>query len=184
MVMTKKRLLISLLALCLCVAACLGLASCGGDGKNAVVHVLEHHEANDSTCTEEGNIEYWSCSHCDKLFADAEGKETVASVTVAKKPHSIADDAYHAAVLPDCETAGTLAYWECRVCHGKFANQAGTKELVSIVDPAAHVFKKIKEVSLTFTEPVAIEYFKFINGEDADPAPLYWYYNEQTNNEN
>ena len=182
--MTKKRLLISLLALCLCVAACLGLASCGGDGKIAVGHVLEHHEANDSTCTEGGNIEYWSCSHCDKLFADAEGKETVASVTVAKKPHSIADDAYHAAVLPDCETAGTLAYWECRVCHGKFANQAGTKELVSIVDPAAHVFKKIKEVSLTFTEPVAIEYFKFINGEDADPAPLYWYYNEQTNNEN
>lgn len=32
-------------------------------------------------------------------------------------------------------------------------------------------------------KPVAIEYFKFINGEDADPAPLYWYYNEQMNKE-
>lgn len=35
-------------------------------------------------------------------------------------------------------------------------------------------------VNLGKPKPLAIEFFKFINGEDADPSPLYWYYNEMT----
>ena len=30
-------------------------------------------EAKEPTCTEEGNIEYWTCSRCNKLYNDAEG---------------------------------------------------------------------------------------------------------------
>ena len=33
-------------------------------------HTLTHHELKDATCTEAGNIEYWQCSVCNKLFSD------------------------------------------------------------------------------------------------------------------
>ena len=33
-------------------------------------HKLTHHEAKTATCTEAGNIEYWQCSVCNKLFSD------------------------------------------------------------------------------------------------------------------
>ena len=33
-------------------------------------HKLTHHEAKATTCTEAGNIEYWQCSVCNKLFSD------------------------------------------------------------------------------------------------------------------
>ncbi len=39
-------------------------------------------------------------------------------------------------------------------------------------------------VNLGKPKPLAIEFFKFINGKDADSSPLYWYYNEQTGNTN
>ncbi len=37
-------------------------------------------------------------------------------------------------------------------------------------------------INLGKPKPLAIEFFKFINGKDADPSPLYWYYNEQSGN--
>ena len=33
-------------------------------------HTLTHHEAKAVTCTEAGNIEYWQCSVCNKLFSN------------------------------------------------------------------------------------------------------------------
>ena len=37
------------------------------------VHVLERMARTEPACTTVGNIEYWRCSGCGKLFADAEG---------------------------------------------------------------------------------------------------------------
>ncbi len=39
-----------------------------------IAHTLEKVEAKEATYTEDGNIEYYKCSVCGKLFADAEGK--------------------------------------------------------------------------------------------------------------
>lgn len=45
---------------------------------NASNHTnLVKTEAKDPTCTEEGNIEYWTCKTCDKYFSDAEGKTEI-----------------------------------------------------------------------------------------------------------
>lgn len=33
-------------------------------------HNIVHHEAKAPKCTKDGNIEYWQCSVCDKLFSD------------------------------------------------------------------------------------------------------------------
>ena len=40
-------------------------------------HKLTHVEAKEATVEEEGNIEYWVCSECGKLFSDAEGKSEI-----------------------------------------------------------------------------------------------------------
>ena len=53
-------------------------------------HKLTHHEAKAATCTEAGNIEYWQCSVCNKLFSDeATTKEITdaASLVIPAKGH-------------------------------------------------------------------------------------------------
>ena len=54
-------------------------------------HKLTHHELKDATCTEAGNIEYWQCSVCNKLFSDeATTKEftDVAILVIPAKGHT------------------------------------------------------------------------------------------------
>ena len=53
-------------------------------------HSLVHHEAKDPTCTEAGNIEYWQCSACNKLFSTADASTEItdaASVVIPAKGH-------------------------------------------------------------------------------------------------
>ena len=54
-------------------------------------HTLTHHELKTATCTEAGNIEYWQCSVCNKLFSDeATTKEITdaASLVIPAKGHT------------------------------------------------------------------------------------------------
>ena len=54
-------------------------------------HKLTHHELKAATCTEAGNIEYWQCSVCNKLFSDeATTKEftDAASLVIPAKGHT------------------------------------------------------------------------------------------------
>ena len=53
-------------------------------------HTLTHHEAKAATCTEAGNIEYWQCSVCNKLFSnEATTKEITdaTSLVISAKGH-------------------------------------------------------------------------------------------------
>ena len=53
-------------------------------------HKLTHHALKAATCTEAGNIEYWQCSVCNKLFSDeATTKEITdaASLVIPAKGH-------------------------------------------------------------------------------------------------
>ena len=54
-------------------------------------HTLTHHALKAATCTEAGNIEYWQCSVCNKLFSDeATTKEITdaASLVIPAKGHT------------------------------------------------------------------------------------------------
>ena len=44
-------------------------------------HTLTHHELKDATCTEAGNIEYWQCSVCNKLFSDEATTKEITDAT-------------------------------------------------------------------------------------------------------
>ena len=55
-----------------------------------VTHSTKYHEAKKATCTEDGNIEYWSCSACHKYYSDALNKKEIknqSSVIIPKTGH-------------------------------------------------------------------------------------------------
>ena len=59
-------------------------------------HTLTHHERVEATCQSAGNIEYWSCSVCNKNFSDS-GATTVAdNVTIPVDPdaHNFGEATY------------------------------------------------------------------------------------------
>ena len=54
-------------------------------------HTLTHHAQKAATCTEAGNIEYWQCSVCNKLFSDANATTEItdaASLVIPAKGHT------------------------------------------------------------------------------------------------
>ena len=55
-------------------------------------HVMEKTEAFDATCIEEGNIEYFTCTDCNKFYKDEAGQEEISfdETIIAKKEHSFA----------------------------------------------------------------------------------------------
>ena len=66
---------------------CKGIYS-DSDGKTAITaeetvvaalgHTLTKTESKDATCVENGNVEYWSCTSCDKHYSDADAKNEIA----------------------------------------------------------------------------------------------------------
>ena len=81
----------------------------------AHVHKLTKTEARKATCTEDGNKEYYVCSSCKKLFADADiGKEINKEDTVVKATgHKVVKDS---AVPATTTTTGLSEGSHCSVC--------------------------------------------------------------------
>ena len=53
-------------------------------------HKLTHHALKNATCTEAGNIEYWQCSVCNKLFSNEAATQEItdaASLEIPAKGH-------------------------------------------------------------------------------------------------
>jgi uncharacterized protein YeeX (DUF496 family) len=49
----------------------------GGTIIPALGHSIEHIVAKDPTCTEDGNIEHWHCTRCDKYFSDSASEHEI-----------------------------------------------------------------------------------------------------------
>lgn len=81
----------------------------------AHVHKLMKVDARKATCTEDGNKEYYVCSSCKKLFADADiGKEINKEDTVVKATgHKVVKDS---AVPATTTTTGLSEGSHCSVC--------------------------------------------------------------------
>ena len=82
-------------------------------------HSLTKVEANAPTCTEDGNIEYYTCSGCSKLFADATGN---VEITADKTVDKATGHQYEWVI--DKEATATekgSKHEECKVCHDKKA---------------------------------------------------------------
>lgn len=94
-------------------------------------YILTHHDAKEATCTEAGNIEYWTCENCKKLFLDSEGKTetTLEVVTIPAKGHKYGAliPATKAVHTKDELTPSVDAHYKCSACGKLFIDKDGEK---------------------------------------------------------
>lgn len=78
-------------------------------------HELTAHAYKAQTCTEDGNIAYWSCSKCSKLFSDANatGVVTQSNTVLAATGHTVVIDV---AVEATYTSTGLTEGKHCSVC--------------------------------------------------------------------
>ena len=91
-------------------------AVCGHEYGNVAGHKISKHAAKAPTCIDAGNIEYYSCSNCGKLFTDENGKNetTLAAVTIAATgKHSFGN--WVITKKADCTNDGSREH-SCTVC--------------------------------------------------------------------
>ena len=115
------------------------------------VHELVKTEAKDATCVAEGNIEYYTCSICNKIFSDSEGTTEVEDVTVAINPDAHDWNEWTTTKEPTCTEEGTKQ----RTCK----NNASHVETESI-DKVAHNLVKTDAKDATCEEKGNIEYYQ------------------------
>ena len=92
----------------------------------ATGHSVTHHDAVSATCTEAGNVEYWSCPKCNKNFSDEAGTTALETVVVQALGHHMTA---HEAVEATCTTDGNSAYWSCDRCNKYFSDADGNTEI-------------------------------------------------------
>ena len=101
---------------------------------------LIHHTKVDATCTEDGTIEYWHCTACDKKYTDAAGQILAESLIIPSAGgHNPTD------WIIDSEATCTVngsKHKECTVCHNTIETEA---------IPAAHDYEDVR------TDPTCTE---------------------------
>ncbi len=89
-------------------------------------HELTKAAAKDASCTADGNVEYYTCSHCGKLFADEKAKtEVTADAVTVKAGHKLEKVEAKAATT---QAAGLKEHHKCSVCGKLFADAEGKTE--------------------------------------------------------
>lgn len=80
-------------------------------------HSLAKTERKEATCAEEGNIEYWTCTACGKIFADEAGKQEIADKAALILP-KLSDHVWDNGAVTQaasCEGEGIRTF-TCQVC--------------------------------------------------------------------
>lgn len=130
----KKKILAFAMAL-VCALTCCSFAACNPTEEEpqqtACEHELTYHAAT-VTCTEDGTVEYWQCSLCDKYFADENASEELAEADLAAEKLNHKNKIYHTAVSATCQDTGTIEYWECPDCGKNFSDEACTNTVTSL----------------------------------------------------
>ncbi|MBQ8622181.1 MAG: hypothetical protein IJ422_07700, partial [Oscillospiraceae bacterium] len=109
---------------------------CGGtktEPIKAIGHSMTKTDAKASTCTEDGNVEYYTCSVCKKNFADEAGTTELTTIVDPADGHKMTKTD---AKAPTCTEDGNVEYYTCSGCKKNFADEEGKTELVTVVDSA------------------------------------------------
>ena len=123
-------------------------------------HQLTKHDAVQESCAHAGNIEYWECSVCGKLFSDAEGNTETTGAAVAKPAlqHTLTKTE---ATAVTCSSEGNTDYWTCSICNKIFSDANGVNEIqkADTVLAAGHDLEKTEAVAATCTKDGTREYW-------------------------
>lgn len=130
-------------------ANCLDRAVCETCGEvygELGAHDLHHHDAVAAGCETAGNVEYWHCVVCGKNFADANGGQEIADVTVAASGHALT---YQPRVAPSYSATGMAAHYACARCGALFLDEAAEQA----VSAAELVIPKLERPPFVPSEP-------------------------------
>jgi len=127
----------------------------------ALGHDMEKTEAKAATCIEAGNTEYYTCSHCEKLFFDEAGKTelTQEETVLTALGHDMEKTEAKAAT---CTEAGNTEYYTCSRCEKLFLDEAGKTEITqeeTVLTALGHDMEKTEAKAATCTEAGNIEYY-------------------------
>ena len=126
----------------------------------ALDHNLEKIEKEEATCTEGGYEGYWSCTNCQKLFADEGGTTEILSPVEIPAYGQALEKAEKKEAT--CTEGGYESYWKCKTCQKLFADEGGTTEIISPVEISAqgHALEKTEKKEATCVEPGYESYWK------------------------
>ncbi len=129
----------------------------------ACIHTMTKTEAVEPDCEKDGNVEYYSCSKCGKIFADEAGTKELADVVIKAKGHSgnewLMDEESHWKVCSVCGKELKEAHKyasdtdsDCNVC--------GYKRFYIVTSGADAVYEIGTEAELTITADGDYKLFK------------------------
>lgn len=115
--------------ICLLLSAVLllGLSSCLSELFHK--HSLTPVEAAPATCLGDGNVAYWSCTGCGKLFSDEGGENEIdlAATVLSNGTHELTFVSRQEA---EGHKNGYDSHWSCIHCQKKFTDETGAIEVV------------------------------------------------------
>ena len=105
------------------------------------IHTLIKVDSKNATCEETGNVEYWKCSGCNRLFADKDGKKQINTedIIIAKTDHVPASTVRENEVKATCEKDGSyeeVVY--CSVCNKELSRISKT------IEKRGHDYKEVE----------------------------------------
>ena len=133
-----------------------------GVGLAPCAHELEHHDAVAETYDTPGNIEYWSCTKCGRLFSDELSRHKIDEddTVIDEGGHSLEQ---HKAVAPTCTDAGHSEYWSCPLCQRIYLDKNGLEKttLAKVeIAPLGHDAEHVDTVQATCQETGVNEHWK------------------------
>ena len=155
--MNTKKIFRSLIALMFVVSTIFALSSCEAlDGilgqlpaipglpTKGCTHTMEETAAKAATCEQAGNVQYFTCTTCEKVYLDEAGttETTLEETVILAKGHQ---ESTLAAVAPTCTATGLTAGKKCSVCSKLLVAQ----QVVEMLD---HTEETIAAVAPTCTE--------------------------------
>ena len=126
----------------------------------ALGHEMTFHEAKAATCTEAGNVAYYSCGRCGKNFSDEAGTTEITDVTIPASGHKLT---HHEVKAATCTETGMKEYWSCDVCGKLFSDAEGTSETTEadlVIAALGHTMTHHEAKAATCTEDGTKEYWE------------------------
>lgn len=124
-----------------------------GEKKYEAIDMIEHKlvktEAKAATCITDGNVEYYTCSECDGVFADSEGSEEIKDVIIPKIGGTHTWDNGVITIKPTCTSTGVRTF-TCMLC-------GDNKE--EVIDKIEHKLVRRGGQSPTCTTEGHVEYY-------------------------
>ena len=134
--------------------------------KNVILPALkdtaDYVEAKTPTCTENGNVEYWTCAECEQVWTDAALTEISNIKNVQIAPSCSYNAIHNEGVAAGCHYTGVTENWYCANCDVYYLDAACTQitnykslTIPALQDTAEHVAAKAP----TCTENGNVEYW-------------------------